>query len=127
MKLACVREIAALAKAEISDEVAAAYAGQELAFGPEYIIPKPFDSRLILRIAPAVCEYAESAAWPRGHQDFDAYRQSLTRFRHQTGSDHAARVSGGLGQRGRGSFAEAKTMRAARRATRVEDGLANRS
>ena len=58
MKLACVREIADLAKAEISDEVAAAYAGQELAFGPDYIIPKPFDSRLILRIAPAVAKAA---------------------------------------------------------------------
>ncbi len=49
MKLACVKEIADLAKAEISEEVASAYAGQELAFGTEYIIPKPFDSRLILR------------------------------------------------------------------------------
>ena len=54
MKLACVHEIAALAKAEISEEVAHAYAGQELAFGVDFIIPKPFDSRLILRIAPAV-------------------------------------------------------------------------
>ena len=54
----CVSEIAALAKAETSDEVAAAYAGQELKFGPDYIIPKPFDSRLILRIAPAVAKAA---------------------------------------------------------------------
>ena len=52
MKLACVREIADLAKAEMSDEVAAAYAGQELRFGPDYLIPTPFDARLILRIAP---------------------------------------------------------------------------
>ncbi|WP_295608485.1 malic enzyme-like NAD(P)-binding protein, partial [uncultured Lamprocystis sp.] len=51
MKLACVRQIADLAKSETSDEVAAAYAGQDLTFGPEYLIPKPFDSRLILRIA----------------------------------------------------------------------------
>ena len=58
MKLACVREIAALTKAEISDEVAAAYPGQELAFGPEYLIPKHFDSLLILRIAPAVAQAA---------------------------------------------------------------------
>ena len=58
MKLAAVREIAALAKAEISDEVAGAYAGQELRFGPDYIIPTPFDSRLILRIAPAVAKAA---------------------------------------------------------------------
>src|SRR5690606_31067212 len=54
MKLACVHEIAELAKADISEEVANAYAGQELAFGPDYIIPTPFDARLILRIAPAV-------------------------------------------------------------------------
>ena len=58
MKVACVREIADLAKAEISDEVASAYRGQDLSFGPEYIIPKPFDSRLIMRIAPAVAEAA---------------------------------------------------------------------
>jgi malate dehydrogenase (oxaloacetate-decarboxylating)(NADP+) len=86
MKLACVREIAALAKAEISDEVAAAYAGQELAFGPDYIIPKPFDSRLILRIAPAVAKAAaESGVALRPIADLDAYRQSLTRFVYQTG------------------------------------------
>jgi malate dehydrogenase (oxaloacetate-decarboxylating)(NADP+) len=86
MKLACVREIAALAKAEISDEVAAAYAGQELSFGPEYIIPKPFDSRLILRIAPAVAEAAAaSGVAARPITDLDAYRQSLSRFVYQTG------------------------------------------
>src|SRR5436309_7078845 len=86
MKLACVREIAALAKAETSDEVAAAYAGQELKFGPDYIIPKPFDSRLILRIAPAVAEAAAaSGVATRPIADIDAYRQSLTRFVYQTG------------------------------------------
>jgi malate dehydrogenase (oxaloacetate-decarboxylating)(NADP+) len=86
MKLACVREIAALAKAEISAEVAAAYAGQELRFGPDYIIPKPFDSRLILRIAPAVAQAAaESGVATRPIADLDAYRQSLTRFVYQTG------------------------------------------
>jgi malate dehydrogenase (oxaloacetate-decarboxylating)(NADP+) len=86
MKLACVREIAALAKAEISDEVAAAYAGQELIFGPEYLIPKPFDSRLILRIAPAVAEAAAaSGVATRPIADIEAYRQSLARFVYQTG------------------------------------------
>ena len=86
MKLACVREIAALAKAETSDEVAAAYAGQELSFGPEYIIPKPFDSRLILRIAPAVAAAAAaSGVATRPIEDLEAYRQSLTRFVYQTG------------------------------------------
>jgi len=89
MKLACVREIAALAKAETSDEVATAYAGQELAFGSDYLIPKPFDARLILRIAPAVAQAAAAdgvAARPiRDGADLDAYRQSLERFVYQTG------------------------------------------
>ncbi|PUA16697.1 NADP-dependent malic enzyme [Glaciimonas sp. PCH181] len=86
MKIACVREIADLAKAEISEEVATAYAGQELRFGPEYIIPKPFDSRLILRIAPAVARAAEeSGVATRPIKDMEAYRQSLTRFVSHTG------------------------------------------
>ncbi|OGA97864.1 MAG: malic enzyme [Burkholderiales bacterium RIFCSPHIGHO2_12_FULL_69_20] len=86
MKLACVREIAALAKAEPSDEVAAAYAGKELKFGPEYIIPTPFDVRLILRIAPAVARAAaDSGVATRPIADLDAYRQQLTRFVYQTG------------------------------------------
>ncbi len=86
MKVACVREIAELAKAEISDEVAAAYRGQDLSFGPEYIIPKPFDSRLILRIAPAVAESAaRSGVADRPIEDLEAYRQSLTRYVTHTG------------------------------------------
>ncbi|HEY2187089.1 MAG TPA: phosphate acyltransferase, partial [Caldimonas sp.] len=86
MKLACVREIAALAKAEASDEVAAAYQDKELKFGPEYIIPTPFDVRLILRIAPAVAKAAaESGVATRPIADLDAYRQSLGRFVYQTG------------------------------------------
>ena len=86
MKLACVREIASLAKAETSDEVAAAYAGQELKFGPDYLIPKPFDARLILRIAPAVARAAvESGVAMRPIADFDAYRETLTRYVYQTG------------------------------------------
>ena len=86
MKLACVHEIAALAKAEASDEVAAAYQGKELKFGPDYIIPTPFDARLILRIAPAVAKAAaESGVATRPIADLDAYRQSLTRFVYQTG------------------------------------------
>ncbi|MDP1900799.1 MAG: NADP-dependent malic enzyme [Rubrivivax sp.] len=86
MKLACVREIADLAKAEASDEVAAAYQGKELTFGPEYIIPTPFDVRLILRIAPAVAKAAaESGVATRPIADLEAYRQSLTRFVYQTG------------------------------------------
>jgi malate dehydrogenase (oxaloacetate-decarboxylating)(NADP+) len=86
MKLAAVHEIAQLAKADISEEVANAYAGKELAFGPDYLIPTPFDSRLILRIAPAVAKAAaESGVAERPITDFDAYRQKLTRFVYQTG------------------------------------------
>jgi len=55
-----------------------AYAGQELAFGPDYIIPKPFDTRLIMRIAPAVAEAAQaSGVATRPIADLDAYRSSL--------------------------------------------------
>ncbi len=86
MKVACVHEIAGLAKAEISGEVAAAYPGEEMRFGPEYLIPKPFDSRLILRIAPAVAKAAaESGVATRPIADLQAYRQSLEQFMTQTG------------------------------------------
>ena len=85
MKLACVREIAALAKQDVSDEVAAAYQGKELKFGPDYLIPTPFDTRLILRIAPAVAKAAaESGVATRPIEDIEAYRDSLSRFVYQT-------------------------------------------
>ncbi|MBD7961144.1 MULTISPECIES: NADP-dependent malic enzyme [Comamonas] len=85
MKLACVREIAALAKQDVSDEVAAAYQGKELKFGPDYLIPTPFDTRLILRIAPAVAKAAaESGVATRPIEDIEAYRESLSRFVYQT-------------------------------------------
>jgi malate dehydrogenase (oxaloacetate-decarboxylating)(NADP+) len=86
MKLACVRQIADLAKADISEEVATAYAGKELVFGTDYLIPTPFDSRLILRIAPAVAKAAEeSGVAARPIKDMDAYYQQLSRFVYQTG------------------------------------------
>ena len=86
MKIACVKEIADLAKAEISGEVAAAYPGRELRFGPDYLIPTPFDSRLILRIAPAVARAAvASGVATRPIKDFDAYVHSLDRFVSHTG------------------------------------------
>ncbi len=86
MKLACVREIADLAKADISEEVAAAYVGQELSFGPDYLIPTPFDSRLILKIAPAVAQAAaDSGVATRPIEDMEAYKETLGRFVYQTG------------------------------------------
>ncbi len=86
MKLACVRQIADLAKADISEEVATAYAGKELTFGPDYLIPTPFDTRLILKIAPAVAQAAmDSGVATRPIADMEAYKENLARFVYQTG------------------------------------------
>jgi malate dehydrogenase (oxaloacetate-decarboxylating)(NADP+) len=86
MKLACVHAIADLAQAEQSDVVAMAYEGQELSFGPEYIIPKPFDPRLIIKIAPAVAKAAmDSGVASRPIADLEAYRQQLTNFVYHSG------------------------------------------
>jgi malate dehydrogenase (oxaloacetate-decarboxylating)(NADP+) len=126
MKLACVREIAALAKAEISDEVAAAYAGQELQFGPDYLIPKPFDARLILRIAPAVAlAAAESGVATRPIADLDAYRQSLTRFVYQTGLVMRPVFAAAKARPGRVVYAEGEDERCLRAVQVViDEGLA---
>jgi malate dehydrogenase (oxaloacetate-decarboxylating)(NADP+) len=86
MKLACVHAIADLAQAEQSDVVAMAYEGQELSFGSEYIIPKPFDPRLIIKIAPAVAKAAmDSGVAARPIADMEAYRQQLTNFVYHSG------------------------------------------
>ncbi len=86
MKLACVHAIAELAQAEASDVVASAYGGQELGFGPEFIIPKPFDPRLIVKIAPAVAKAAmDSGVATRPIENFDAYIGSLNAFVYQSG------------------------------------------
>ena len=85
MKLACVYAIADLALAEQSEEVASAYGNQDLFFGPEYIIPKPFDPRLIVKIAPAVAKAAmESGVATRPITDMDAYVEKLNQFVHKT-------------------------------------------
>ncbi|HRQ58518.1 MAG TPA: NADP-dependent malic enzyme [Azoarcus taiwanensis] len=86
MKLACVKAIAELAQAEQSDIVASAYGGAELSFGPDYIIPKPFDPRLIVKIAPAVAKAAmDSGVATRPIEDFEAYVANLTDFVYQSG------------------------------------------
>ncbi len=86
MKLACVRAIADLARAEQSDVVAQAYADVDLAFGPEYLIPKPFDPRLIVKVAPAVAKAAmDSGVATRPITDFKGYRERLTQFIYHTG------------------------------------------
>ncbi|ELY3465971.1 NADP-dependent oxaloacetate-decarboxylating malate dehydrogenase [Cronobacter universalis] len=85
MKLAAVHAIAELAHAEQSDVVASAYEDQELSFGPDYIIPKPFDPRLIVTIAPAVAKAAmDSGVATRPIEDFDAYKDKLTEFVYKT-------------------------------------------
>ena len=86
MKLACVEALAALAQAPPSDVVAAAYGDDGLVFGPDYLIPKPFDPRLILELAPAVAKAAmESGVATRPIEDLDAYRQRLTQFVFRSG------------------------------------------
>jgi malate dehydrogenase (oxaloacetate-decarboxylating)(NADP+) len=86
MELAAVRAIAELAQAEASDIVAMAYGGEDLKFGPEYIIPRPFDPRLISRIAPAVAKAAmDSGVATRPIADLDAYRASLMQFVYHSG------------------------------------------
>ncbi|WP_105663133.1 NADP-dependent oxaloacetate-decarboxylating malate dehydrogenase [Cronobacter dublinensis] len=85
MKLAAVHAIAELAHAEQSEVVASAYEDQELSFGPDYIIPKPFDPRLIVTIAPAVAKAAmDSGVATRPITDFDAYKDKLTEFVYKT-------------------------------------------
>jgi len=130
MKLACVRQIADLAKADISEEVATAYAGKELLFGSDYLIPTPFDSRLILHIAPAVARAAEeSGVAARPIRDMEAYRQQLSRFVYQTGmfmqpvfrtaravAPHAKRVAYAEGE-------DERVLRAAQVA--MDEGLAH--
>ena len=86
MKLAAVEAIAELARAEASEVVAAAYGGAAPVFGPDYIIPKPFDPRLILQIAPAVARAAMASGVARSPiVDFDAYQRQLEQFVYRSG------------------------------------------
>ncbi len=86
MKVACVEAIAVLARVEASEVVAAAYGGAAPVFGPDYIIPKPFDPRLILQIAPAVAQAAmRTGVATRPIEDFAAYRRELEVFVYRSG------------------------------------------
>jgi malate dehydrogenase (oxaloacetate-decarboxylating)(NADP+) len=87
MEIAAVHAIAELAQAEQSEVVAAAYVGEKLAFGPEYLIPKPFDPRLMMKIAPAVAQAAaDSGVALRPIQDMEAYRVRLQSFVYASGT-----------------------------------------
>ncbi len=86
MEIAAVHAIAELAQAEQSEVVAAAYSGANLSFGPEYLIPKPFDPRLMMKIAPAVAKAAADAGVARRPvKDYDAYREKLQAFVYASG------------------------------------------
>ena len=86
MEIAAVHAIAELAQAEQSEVVAAAYAGETLAFGPEYLIPKPFDPRLMIKIAPAVARAAEASGVARRPiADWEAYAEKLQSFVYASG------------------------------------------
>ena len=87
MEIAAVHAIAELAQAEQSEVVAAAYVGQQLSFGPQYLIPKPFDPRLMMKIAPAVAQAAvDSGVALRPITDFAAYRERLQSFVYASGA-----------------------------------------
>jgi malate dehydrogenase (oxaloacetate-decarboxylating)(NADP+) len=87
MEIAAVIAIAELAQAEQSEVVAAAYEGANLSFGREYLIPKPFDPRLMMKIAPAVAQAAaDSGVAARPVQDLEAYRQKLQSFVYASGN-----------------------------------------
>ena len=126
MKLAAVVAIAELARAEASEAVAAAYGGQAPVFGPEYIIPKPFDPRLIMHIAPAVAKAAMDAGVARKPiADFDAYRHELER--HIVRSVQLLRPVIEVARKARprivyGEGADERTLRAVQGV--VDDGLA---
>ncbi|TAM48367.1 MAG: NADP-dependent malic enzyme [Burkholderiaceae bacterium] len=127
MEIAAVHAMAALAQAEQSEVVAAAYVGEQLAFGPEYLIPKPFDPRLMTIIAPAVAQAAaDSGVALRPIQDMAAYRDRLQSFVYASGTTmkpiFAAAKSA---PRNRVAYAEGEEERVLRAAQIVVDeGLA---
>jgi malate dehydrogenase (oxaloacetate-decarboxylating)(NADP+) len=126
MKIACVRAIADLAMAEPSDVVAAAYGETPLIFGPEYLIPKPFDPRLILELAPAVAKAAmESGVATRPIGDFAAYREKLTQFVFRSGLVMRPIFEHARAEPKRLVYAEGEDERVLRAAQQVlDDGIA---
>jgi malate dehydrogenase (oxaloacetate-decarboxylating)(NADP+) len=127
MKSAAVRAIAELAHAEMSDVVAAAYGDQRLEFGPDYLIPTPFDPRLIERIAPAVAKAAmDSGVATRPLNDIEAYRQRMARFMYQSGASMEPVFAAAKLARKRVALAEGEDDRVLRAAqVIVDEGLAS--
>ena len=127
MEVAAVHAIAELAQAEQSEVVAAAYAGENLAFGPEYLIPKPFDPRLMMKIAPAVVQAAiASGVAQRPIADMDAYREKLQSLVYASGAAMKPVYSAAKrGNKKRICFAEGEDERVLRAAQIVlDEGLA---
>ena len=126
MKAAAVKAIADLAHAEQSDMVSAAYAGADLKFGPEYLIPKPFDPRLIVMIAPAVAKAAmESGVATRPMANLDAYREQLNDFVYHSGQQMRPVFAAAQKTPGRIVFCEGEDERVLRAVqTVVDEGLA---
>ena len=126
MKSAAVRAIAELAHAEMSDVVATAYGDQRLEFGPNYLIPTPFDPRLIERIAPAVAKAAmDSGVATRPLVDFEAYRQRMARFMYQSGASMEPVFAAAKIARKQVAFAEGEDDRVLRAAqVIIDEGLA---
>ncbi|MGD8385207.1 MAG: NADP-dependent malic enzyme, partial [Lysobacterales bacterium] len=86
MQMACVHALAELARKEVSDTIAAAYGGEPMQFGRDYLIPKPFDPRLLVQLAPAAAQAAmDSGVATRPIEDMDAYSERLTQFLWRTG------------------------------------------
>ena len=123
MEIAAVHAIAELAQAEQSEVVAAAYAGEQLAFGPEYLIPKPFDPRLMIKIAPAVAAAAAASGVAlRPIQDMDAYRDKLQSFVYASGTAMKPIMAAAkLAKKKRIAFAEGEEERVLRAAQIVVD------
>jgi malate dehydrogenase (oxaloacetate-decarboxylating)(NADP+) len=126
MELAAVRAIAELAQAETSEQVALAYGIETISFGPEYIIPRPFDPRLIARVAPAVAQAAmDSGVATRPIADLEAYRQSLSQFVYQSGLIMKPLFSAAKAQPRRVVYAEGEDERVLRAVqVVVDEGLA---
>ncbi|HUG77447.1 MAG TPA: NADP-dependent malic enzyme [Burkholderiales bacterium] len=126
MELAAVQAIAGLAQAETSEQVALAYGIESISFGPDYIIPRPFDPRLIARVAPAVAEAAmASGVASRPIADLDAYRESLTRFVYHSGLLMKPLFSAAKAAPRRIVYAEGEDERVLRAAQiAVDEGLA---
>lgn len=126
MKIAAVMALADLAMAESSEVVAKAYLGEDLKFGPEYLIPKPFDLRLIEVIAPAVAKAAmDSGVATKPIKDFDAYRERLCRFVFRSGMLMKPVFDRARAEPKRLVFAEGEDERVLRAAqVLVDDGIA---